>query len=188
MGLGLCRLKMRNRTVALYSPPMRKDAAEKNGTLFCSVGCLGSCITSELFTVKFKHVGAKCYPALLLSSNRSLLMLLWRHCFAFSLLWTGALVDTGREQAKRVVCNGKKDTTISPLCWTTSTNTLLRKVTKLADYARAKLRLGVVAERVAKFRSEQDYLGECNKNRLLAAAECFTYAAIHRQSAQGIRA
>ena len=26
-------------------------------------------------------------------------------------------MDTGREQAKRVVRNGKKDTTTSPLCW-----------------------------------------------------------------------
>ncbi|CDY17565.1 BnaC01g26890D [Brassica napus] len=31
---------------------------------------------------------------------------------------SGALVDTGREQAKRVVRNGKKETTTSPLCWT----------------------------------------------------------------------
>jgi hypothetical protein len=33
----------------------------------------------------------------------------------------------------------------------------------------------VVAELAAEFRSEQDYLGECNKNRLLAAAECFAH-------------
>jgi len=46
----------------------------------------------------------------------------------------------------------------------------------------------VVAELAAEFRSEQDYLGECNKNRLLAAAECFAHAAIRRRSAQGIRA
>ncbi|RWR98145.1 cytochrome c maturation protein CcmFN mitochondrion [Cinnamomum micranthum f. kanehirae] len=97
---------------------MRKDAAEKNGTLLRSTGCVESRITSELFTLKFKHVGAKCYPALLLRSNRSLLMLLRRRFFTFSSLWTGALMDTGREQAKHVVRNGKKDTTTSPLCWT----------------------------------------------------------------------
>nr|AUD39181.1 cytochrome c maturase subunit Fn [Mostuea sp. NW-2017] len=125
MGFGLCRSKMMNGIVALHSPPMRKDAAEKNGTLFRSVGCLGSRITSELFTQQFKHVGAKCYPALLLRSNRSLLMLLRRRFFAFSSLWTGALVDTGREQAKRVVRNGKKDTTTSPLCWTAGANTVV---------------------------------------------------------------
>jgi hypothetical protein len=76
---------------------MRKDAAEKKGTLLRSAGCVGSRITSELFTKKLKHVVAKCYPALLLRSNRSLLMQLWRRFFAFSSLWTGALVDTGRE-------------------------------------------------------------------------------------------
>nr|UBB40956.1 cytochrome c biogenesis factor N [Chrysojasminum fruticans] len=125
MGFGLCRSKMMNGIVALHSPLMRKDAAEKNGTLFRSVGCVGSRITSELFTLKFKHVGAKCYPALLLRSNRSLLMLLRRRFFAFSSLWTGTLVDTGREQAKRVVRNGKKDTTTSPLCWTAGANTVV---------------------------------------------------------------
>ena len=41
----------------------------------------------------------------------------------------------------------------------------------------------MVAELAAEFRSEQDYLGECNKNRLLAAV---AHAAIRR--AQGIRA
>ena len=125
MGFGLCRSKMMNGIVALHSPPMRKDAAEKNGTLLRSAGCVGSRITSELFTLKFKHVGAKCYPALLLRSNRSLLMLLRRRFFAFSSLWTGALMDTGREQAKRVVRNGKKDTTTSPLCWTAGANTVV---------------------------------------------------------------
>lgn len=45
-----------------------------------------------------------------------------------------------------------------------------------------------MAELAAEFRSEQDSLGECNKNRLLAAAECFAHAAIRRRSAQGIRA
>lgn len=125
MGFGLCRSKMMNGIVALHSPPMRKDAAEKNGTLLCSAGCVGSRITSELFTLQFKHVGVKCYPALLLRSNRSLLMLLRRRFFAFSSLWTRALVDTGREQAKRVVRNGKKDTTTSPLCWTAGANTVV---------------------------------------------------------------
>ncbi|WMV14639.1 hypothetical protein MTR67_008024 [Solanum verrucosum] len=43
MGFGLCRSKMMNGIVALHSPPMRKDAAEKNGT-------------NELFTLKFKHI------------------------------------------------------------------------------------------------------------------------------------
>jgi len=124
MGFGLCRSKMMNGIVALHSPPMRKDAAEKNGTQLRSAGCVGSRITSELLTLKFKHVGAKCYPALLLRSNRSPLMLLRRRFCAFSSLWTGALVDTGREQAKRVVRNGKKDTTTSPLCWTAGANTV----------------------------------------------------------------
>nr|YP_010901723.1 cytochrome c biogenesis FN [Suriana maritima]WIL07943.1 cytochrome c biogenesis FN [Suriana maritima] len=125
MGFGLCRSKIWNGIVALHSPPMRKDVAEKNGTLLCSAGCVGSRITSELFTLKFKHVGEKCYPALLLRSNRSLLMLLRRRFFAFSSLWTGALVDTGREQAKRVVRNGKKDTKTSPLCWSAGANTVV---------------------------------------------------------------
>ena len=125
MGFGLCRSKMMNGIVALHSPPMRKDAAEKNGTLLRSAGCVGSRITSELFTLKFKHVVAKCYPALLLRSNRSLLMLLRRRFFAFSSLWTGALVDTGGEQTKRVFRNGKKETTTSPLCWTAGANTVV---------------------------------------------------------------
>uniref|UniRef100_A0ACD6AT77 Uncharacterized protein n=1 Tax=Avena sativa TaxID=4498 RepID=A0ACD6AT77_AVESA len=34
-------------------------------------------------------------------------------------------MDTGREQAKRVVHNGKKDTTTSPLCWTAGANTVV---------------------------------------------------------------
>ncbi|KAK3007249.1 hypothetical protein RJ639_016149 [Escallonia herrerae] len=37
----------------------------------------------------------------------------------------GALLDTGREQAKRVVRNGKKDPTTSPLCWTAGANTVV---------------------------------------------------------------
>ena len=125
MGFSFCRSKMMNGIVALHSPPMRKDAAEKKGRLLRSAGCVGSRITSELFTLKFKDVGAKCYPALLLRSNRSPLMLLRRRFFAFSSLWTGALVDTGREQAKRVVRNGKKDTATSPLSWTGGANTVV---------------------------------------------------------------
>ena len=125
MGFGLCRSKMMNGIVALYSPPMRKDAAEKNGTLLCSAGCVGSRITSELFTLKFKHVGTKCYPALLLRSKRSLLMLLRRRFFAFSWLWTRALVDTGGERAKPFFRNGKKETTALPLCWTAGANTVV---------------------------------------------------------------
>nr|UZP16170.1 cytochrome b biogenesis FN [Pisum sativum subsp. elatius] len=125
MGFGLCRSKIINGIVALHSPPMQKDAAEKKGTLLRSAGCVGSRITSELFTIKLKHVVAKCYPALLLRSNRSLLMLLWRRFFAFSSLWTGALVDTGREQARRVVRNEQKETTTSPLCWSAGANTVV---------------------------------------------------------------
>ncbi|KAI8024194.1 hypothetical protein LOK49_LG03G03290 [Camellia lanceoleosa] len=65
---------------------MRKDAAEKNGTLFRSAGCVESRITSELFTLKFKHVDAKCYPALFLRSNRSTLSLLGgAFCLLFAL-------------------------------------------------------------------------------------------------------
>jgi hypothetical protein len=50
MGFGLCRSKMMNGIVALHSPPMRKDAAEKNGMLLRSAGCVGSHIRSSLFT------------------------------------------------------------------------------------------------------------------------------------------
>ncbi|TIQ61546.1 MAG: hypothetical protein E5X41_32880, partial [Mesorhizobium sp.] len=125
MGFGLCRSKILNGIVALHSPPMRKDAAEKKGTQLRSAGSVGSRITSELLTNKFKDVVAKCYPALLLRSNRSLLMLLWRRFFAFSSLWTGALVDAGREQAKRVVRNEQKETTTSPLCWSAGANTVV---------------------------------------------------------------
>jgi cytochrome c assembly protein len=125
MGFGLCRSKMMNGIVALHSPPMRKDVAEKNGTLLCSAGCVGSRITSELFTLKFKDVGSKCYPALLLRSKRSLLMLLRRRLFAFSSLWTRALVDTGRERAKPFFRNGKKKTATLPLCWTAGANTVV---------------------------------------------------------------
>lgn len=34
-------------------------------------------------------------------------------------------MDTGREQAKRVVRNGKKETTTLPLCWTAGANTVV---------------------------------------------------------------
>ncbi|RYR08268.1 hypothetical protein Ahy_B05g075859 [Arachis hypogaea] len=116
---------MMNGIVALHSLPMRKDAAEKKGTLLRSAGCVGSRIIRDLFNNKFKHVVAKCYPALLLRSNRSLLMMHWRRFFAFSLLWTGALVGTGREQAKRVIRNEQKDTITSPLCWSAGANTVV---------------------------------------------------------------
>ncbi|RWJ76468.1 MAG: hypothetical protein EOR36_33110, partial [Mesorhizobium sp.] len=52
MGFGLCRSKILNGIVALHSPPMRKDAAEKKGTQLRSAGSVGSRITSELLTNK----------------------------------------------------------------------------------------------------------------------------------------
>nr|UTS76172.1 cytochrome c biogenesis FN [Cuscuta boldinghii] len=117
MGFALCRSKMMNGVVALHSPPMRKDAAEKNVTLFRSVGCVGS---RELFTIKLGD------PALNRSPLRRRFFAfssLWRGALATRLIWRGALVDTGREQAtKRVVRNG---TTISPLCWTAGANTVV---------------------------------------------------------------
>ncbi len=85
MGFSLCRSKMMNGIVALHSPPMRKDAAEKNGSCFvCWMRRIP--YNKRAFYPKFKDVGAKCYPALLLRSNRSLLMLLRRRFFAFSSL------------------------------------------------------------------------------------------------------
>ncbi|KAH0446811.1 hypothetical protein IEQ34_024359 [Dendrobium chrysotoxum] len=61
MGFGLCRSKMMNRIVALHSPPMLQDAAEKNGTLLRSAGCVGSHhIRSSLLTRSFKHFGRTC--------------------------------------------------------------------------------------------------------------------------------
>nr|WGH58927.1 CcmFN1 [Sapria himalayana] len=131
IGFSLCRSKIMNGILSLHSPPMRKDVAEKKGTLlrFRSAGCVGSHLTSELLTLKFPFLamGAKCYPALLLRSNskRSPLMQLRQRFFAFSSLWTGALVDTGREQVQRVVRNGNKDTTTSSLCWTAGANTVV---------------------------------------------------------------
>lgn len=115
IGFGLCRSKILNGIVALHSPRMLQDAAERAKS---PVGCVGSHITSELKPLKFKHVSAKCYSALLLRSNRSL----QRRFFA---LCTRALVDTGREQAKRVVRNGKENTTTAPLCWTAVANTVV---------------------------------------------------------------
>ena len=125
MGFGLCISKMMNGIVSLHSPTMRKDAVEKKGTLLRSAGCVGSRITSDFFTLKFKHMVEKCYPALLVCSNRSPLMLLRRRFFAFSSPWAVALVDTGREQAKPVFRNGKKETTTSPLSWTAGANTVI---------------------------------------------------------------
>ncbi|RWV90140.1 hypothetical protein BHE74_00019993 [Ensete ventricosum] len=118
IGFSLCRSKMMNGIVALHSPPMRWDASEKNGTLLRSAGCVGSHIISSLLTRSFTHfVGSA--PAPLLRHNRSLLMLLR---FGFSSLCTGALMDTRREQAKRVVHNvTNPDTTTS---WTAGANTV----------------------------------------------------------------
>eukprot|EP01018_Ginkgo_biloba_P002270 Gb_30752 [translate_table: standard] len=126
MGFGLCRSKMMNGIVALYSP-MQKDATERNRTL-CSAGCVGAHVTSELFTL----TDVKCHPrfALLLHSNRSLLMLLRLCFFALSSLWTGALMDTGREQAKHVVRNREKDTNTLPLRWTAGANTVVSDLKK----------------------------------------------------------
>ncbi|EPS74672.1 hypothetical protein M569_00047, partial [Genlisea aurea] len=124
MGFSLCRSKMMNGIVALHSPLMRKDAAEKNGTLFRSVGWVGSRITSGLFTLKFKDVGKKCYLALLLRSNQHGLLLRWRF-LSLSSFCTRALVDTGRELVKRIVRNGKKETTTAPLSWTAGANTVV---------------------------------------------------------------
>jgi len=61
----------------------------------------------------------------LVRSNISLLMLLRRRFFAFSSLWSGGLVDTGRELAKRLVRNAKKETTTSLLSWTAGANTVV---------------------------------------------------------------
>nr|VDD23998.1 unnamed protein product [Brassica rapa] len=58
-GFGLCRSKMMNGIVALHSPPMRKDAAEKNGTLLRSAGCVGSRITSAFFYPQIQTCGRK---------------------------------------------------------------------------------------------------------------------------------
>lgn len=97
MGFGLCRLKMMNGIVVFYLLLMWKDVVEKNGILFCFVGCVGFCIISEFFIFKFKYVGVKCYFVLLLCSNRSLFMLFWWCFFVFFLFWIGVLVDMGRE-------------------------------------------------------------------------------------------
>jgi hypothetical protein len=102
MGFGLCRSKIMNGIVALHSPPMRKDAAEKNGRLLRSAG------SQRVFTQ-----GA---PAWWLPFHRSLLL---RRFFAFSSLRTGAR----RELAKRLVLHGTNRT--SPLCWTAGANTVV---------------------------------------------------------------
>ncbi|KAG2481670.1 hypothetical protein PVAP13_J000447 [Panicum virgatum] len=127
MGFGLCRSKMMNRIVALHSPPMRKDAAEKNGTLLRSAGCVGSHIhiRSSLFTRSFKTFLWAARLLYCCVAIEACSCCFGGAFFAFSSLWTGALMDTGREQAKRVVRNGKKDTTTSPLCWTAGANTVV---------------------------------------------------------------
>uniref|UniRef100_A0A3Q7J8B7 Uncharacterized protein n=1 Tax=Solanum lycopersicum TaxID=4081 RepID=A0A3Q7J8B7_SOLLC len=66
---------MTNGIVELHSSAMRKDAPKKLNTV----------------SLYWMH------PALLLRSNRSLLVLLWWSFFTLSLIWTGALVDRGRE-------------------------------------------------------------------------------------------
>ncbi|KAK4364410.1 hypothetical protein RND71_015768 [Anisodus tanguticus] len=126
MGFGLYRSKMMNGIVALHSPPMRKDAAEKNGTLVSLYWMRRIPYNKRALYPQIQICGRKmlsllyCYVAI-----EALLILLRRCFFALSSLWTGALVDTGRERAKRVVRNGKKDTTTSPLCWTTGANTVV---------------------------------------------------------------
>lgn len=57
----LSRSKMTNRILALHSQSKRNDAVEKNGTLLCFAGCVGSSITSELLT---KHVLLYCYVSM----------------------------------------------------------------------------------------------------------------------------
>nr|UTS76162.1 cytochrome c biogenesis FN [Cuscuta chapalana] len=121
MGFALCRSKMMNGVVALHSPPMRKDAAEKNVTLFRSVGCVGS---RELFTIKLGD------PALLLRSNRSPLR---RRFFAFSSLWTGALAPLNEFHDSLFLCasaetsfldQGSSDSRRSYLCASAETSFL----------------------------------------------------------------
>ncbi|URE08318.1 cytochrome c biogenesis FN, partial [Musa troglodytarum] len=119
IGFSLCRSKMMNGIVALNSPPMRKDALSKNGTLLRSAGCVGSHKRSSLLTRSFTLLWGGA-PAPLLRRNRSLLMLLR---FGFSSLWTGALMDTGRELAKRVVHNGRKKEKTTT--WTAGANTVV---------------------------------------------------------------
>nr|YP_009731014.1 CcmFn [Epirixanthes elongata]QBB73139.1 CcmFn [Epirixanthes elongata] len=115
LGFCLCRSKMMNGIIVALHSPMRKDD-EKNGTLLCS-GC-GYRLTSDLLlNRKLKHVGAtKCYPALLLRSNRSLLMLLRRRFFAFSSLlqWTRGVSFVME----------RDETTTSPICWSAGANTV----------------------------------------------------------------
>ncbi|KAI5664318.1 hypothetical protein M9H77_23641 [Catharanthus roseus] len=63
-------------------------------------------------------------PVVREKEKRLILCCIW-HEMTFSLLWTGALVETGRKQAKRVVRNEKKDTTTLPLSWTADANTVV---------------------------------------------------------------
>ncbi|KAL2930530.1 putative cytochrome c biosynthesis protein [Bienertia sinuspersici] len=112
MGFGLCRPKMMNGIVALHSPPIRKDVVEKNGTLLCSAGCVGSRITSELFTLKFKHQKKPAHAAS---------AALFRLLFALDKSASGH----GEGRAKRFFRNGKKKTTTLPLCWTAGANTVV---------------------------------------------------------------
>lgn len=118
MGFGLCRSKMMNGIVALHSPPMWKDAAEKNGRLLRSAGCVGSQRRSSLFTRSFQDVGEKCRW---LPFHRSLLMLLRLSFFAFSSQGAQPLIL----RAKRVVLHGTNGTSTSPLCWTAGANTVV---------------------------------------------------------------
>lgn len=122
MGFGLCGSKMMNGIVALHSPPMRRDAAEKNGRLLRGAGCVGSQRRSSLFTRSFQGDQSRWLP--FHRSQRGVeggLFRLLRRFFAFSSLWTGAR----REQAKRVVLHGTNGTSTSPLCWTAGANTVV---------------------------------------------------------------
>nr|GEW36019.1 cytochrome c biogenesis FN, mitochondrial [Tanacetum cinerariifolium] len=53
MGFGLYRSKMMNGIVALHSPPMRKDDAEKNGRLFRYAGCKPAYVALAVFRLLF---------------------------------------------------------------------------------------------------------------------------------------
>nr|YP_009227133.1 cytochrome c biogenesis F [Welwitschia mirabilis]AMA20990.1 cytochrome c biogenesis F [Welwitschia mirabilis]QXE44326.1 cytochrome c biogenesis FN [Welwitschia mirabilis] len=108
MGFGLCIMCLMNGIYTLYSPMQKLRR-----TLPSSSGCARARGWIELFTLT-----DKCHPCLLvlLLRNRSLLMLLRRR-FARLLRPLRALMDTGREQAKRVVRNGRKDTTTKPICF-----------------------------------------------------------------------
>ncbi|KAL8476724.1 hypothetical protein ACS0TY_029141 [Phlomoides rotata] len=66
---------------------------------------LGLCRDIDSFTQQFSSRIDE-LEEISIGNNRSLLILLRRRFFTFSSLWTRALVDTGRKQAKRVVRNG----------------------------------------------------------------------------------